>query len=112
MPDYLFGWNPKVWSWAEIDQDRSKIVAGASVKYHWQCSNRHMQCGDLAWVIRYGTGAIPRGIVAKGVIVREHYLDQNPAGHFTPHVDIEFGEIRFSDPDDILPTGVLQTRML
>jgi hypothetical protein len=75
MTNYLFGWNPKVWPWDEMAQDRSSLIAGRSVIYNWQCANSHAQPGDTAWIVRYGAGVEPKGIVARGVITSQPYPD-------------------------------------
>ncbi len=112
---YLFGWNPSVWPWEQIDQDRMKLAGGERVRLCWQCSNRQAKAGDLAYVVRYGAGISPKGIVAKGTITRDPYLAPRPylvshpisTEELTYHVDIDFQEIRFSSPKDIIPLNLL-----
>jgi 5-methylcytosine-specific restriction protein B len=108
MPSYLFGWNPMLWPWDSMNSDRTRIGI-VDVVEEWACSNAGAQVGDLAYIVRYGAGVIPKGIIAKGVIVRSPHpaphLD--PARGMTPHVDIKFEEIRFTSPDDIVPLSAL-----
>jgi hypothetical protein len=106
MSSYLFGWNPDVWPWNEMAQDRASVITGRTVTYVWQCANSHAQPGDLAWIMRYGSGVTPKGIVAKGQIITEPFPDHHPTfpQKMTPHVRIKIAEIR----QELLPLPMLE----
>ncbi|MGC2411126.1 MAG: hypothetical protein WA459_00285 [Stellaceae bacterium] len=87
-------------------QDRSSVIAGGTVTYDWQCANSHAQSGDLAWIMRYGAGVAPKGIVARGVVTSKPFPDHHPTlpQRMTPHVKIKLTEIR----QDVVPLSALE----
>jgi 5-methylcytosine-specific restriction protein B len=78
------------------------------VNYNWQCANSRAQPGDTAWIIRYGVGVEPKGIVARGAITSQPYPDHHPVfpEKMTPHVRVKIEEIR--PEGDLLPLSVLE----
>jgi len=106
MSSYLFGWNPDIWPWNEMAQDRSNVIASQTVTYDWQCANSHAQPGDLAWIMRYGSGITAKGIVAKGIITSVPFPAHHPTvpQKMTPHVTIKITEIR----PEVVPFSALE----
>lgn len=95
---WLFSWNPKNFEWADIGDERKKLMQGKEVTLSWACANSNVAVGDTAYLLR--TGIEPKGIIASGNIISEPY--QGPhwdeakadAGDTQQYVDIELKELR------------------
>ena len=94
---YLLSWNPNNWPWDNFSADREATRAGKSVVVRWACANSHAKVGDRAYLLR--TGVDPRGIIARGNIVRAPFRaahwdrEKAEAGATRYFVDVEFTTI-------------------
>lgn len=67
MTACLLNWNPKLWPWHELDEDRQAISQdGAAMRVWSVISYRQVKKGDQAFLMRVEKE--PRGIVASGTI--------------------------------------------
>ena len=74
MSHYLLAWNPKRWSWDEIDELSLKVEKGQSVTRRWSCGNsKRIKPGDRVFIICLGEE--PRGIFASGIVIIGPYED-------------------------------------
>lgn len=76
---WLLVWNPKLWGWDTLADDRSATRKGDEVVHEWSCRNRHARKGDGFFLMR--AGVEPKGIVAVGNVVSASYM--------APHFDEE-----------------------
>ncbi|HEX6928204.1 MAG TPA: DUF3883 domain-containing protein [Gammaproteobacteria bacterium] len=113
MAVYLFSWDPTKWDWRNIGEQAEQLARGAPVVRQWSCgSNRRIFNGDIAWFIRQGRE--PRGIFARGEIVRGSYEAQNVdvqdanRGRNTLVVDIRFTAIENAVTRVVLPRAELK----
>jgi 5-methylcytosine-specific restriction enzyme B len=108
---YLLTWNPDNWPWESFSSDRNTTRAGKSVVARWTCSNGHAKVGDRAYLLR--TGVEPRGIIARGNIVRapyraEHWDAEKAKGGSTRNfIDVEFTTILDPKIDEFVPASAL-----
>lgn len=108
MAVYLFSWDPTKWDWRSIGEQAEQLGRGAPVVRQWSCgSNRRIFNGDVAWFIRLGRE--PRGIFARGEIVRGSYeaanVDVQDAnrGRNTLVVDVRFTALENAVNRVVLP---------
>ena len=73
---WLLVWNPKLWKWDTLEDERSATHKGDEVVHEWSCRNRHARKGDRFFLMR--AGMEPKGIVAVGNVVSATYM----APHF------------------------------
>lgn len=79
---WLLSWNPKLWEWASLADERLATHSGSEVVHEWSCSNSNARKGDKAFLVR--SGSTMRGIVAIGDVVSDSYM--------APHFDEEKNE--------------------
>lgn len=97
---WLMTWNPKLWSWETLAEDREATHAGKTVTMRWSFRNRNAKVGDKAYLSRTGVG--PKGIVAVGNIVTApfeapHWDETKAASGDTRwYVEVDF--TRIQDP--------------
>ncbi len=108
MAVYLFSWDPTRWDWRNIGEQSEQLGRGAPVVRQWSCgSNRRIFNGDVAYFIRQGRE--PRGIFARGEIVRGSYeaanVDVQDAnrGRNTLVVDVRFTALENAVNRVVLP---------
>ena len=75
---WLLSWNPHNWAWESFAEDRAIAAAGKPVEHQWRCSSKKPEVGHIAYL--YRSGEPPRGIIARGKIVKPSYEDD----HFYP----------------------------
>ncbi len=92
---YLLAWNPKRWSWNDIDDNIDKHIQEVNEKgfsrHRWTCGkNRSISKGDRIFLIKLGEE--PKGIVASGIVERESYEDEHLFKLYgrSLYVDIKF----------------------
>ena len=97
---WLITWNPKMWNWETMANDRSATHANKTVTLRWTFANRNAKVGDKAYLSR--TGVAPKGIIAVGNIVTApfeapHWDEtKSAAGENRWYVEIDF--TRIQDP--------------
>jgi 5-methylcytosine-specific restriction enzyme B len=109
---WLLSWNPDVWAWDNLSEDRGKTLAGNTVTHQWRCASGAPAEGDRVFLVRVGVD--PKGIVAFGSVARPPYA----APHFDPEkakvgetaqfIDVMFKDIKDAKVDQIVPLDKLQ----
>src|SRR5690606_27182573 len=117
MAAYLFNWDPTRWDWRNIGEQAEQLGRGAAVQRQWSCgSNRRIFNGDVAYFIRQGRE--PRGIFARGEIVRGSYeaanVDVQDAnrGRNTLVVDVRFTALENAVNRVVIPRAALKGGVL
>jgi hypothetical protein len=63
---YLLTWNPKRWSWDDLEEDANATEEGRLVEMLWSCGrNKHIEPGSRVFLLRQGLD--PRGIIGSGI---------------------------------------------
>jgi 5-methylcytosine-specific restriction protein B len=95
---YLVSWNPSRWHWETFEEDRNSTASGGTVVHRWRTSSKKPKLEDKVFLLR--TGDDPRGIIARGRVVREPYSDKHwdsdraASGEEADFIDVEFDDIR------------------
>lgn len=76
MAVYLLSWDPTKWDWRNIKEQSEQVARGAPLVRQWSCgSNRRIFNGDTVYFVRQGRE--PRGVFARGEVVRGSYEAMN-----------------------------------
>ena len=52
---YLFGWNPKLWNWPELNRDRARLARQGFIDIRWSSGRvRQIEPGSRAFFVRLG----------------------------------------------------------
>lgn len=103
---WLLSWNPERWQWQSLATDRQSTAAGNTVTDRWSCMSQQVKEGDQAYLARVGVP--PRGIVARGTVVKAsfeapHYdPERAKAGDTASYINVEFNAIRDAEKDPIV----------
>jgi len=108
MAVYLLSWDPTKWDWRNIKEQSEQVARGVPVVRQWNCgSNRRIFNGDIVYFIRQGRE--PRGVFARGEVVRGSYEAMNvdvqdaKHGRGTLVVDVRFSELENAVERVVLP---------
>jgi 5-methylcytosine-specific restriction protein B len=103
---WLLSWNPERWRWQSLAVDRQSTAAGRTVTDRWSCASGQVKEGDTVYLVRVGVP--PRGVVARGTVLKAPY----EAPHYDParakagdpasYVDVEFNAIRDAEKDPVV----------
>ena len=111
---FLLTWNPKNWSWPNLDNLVAQSARGRTVEYRWSCGNsKKIKPGDRLFLIRQGVD--PKGIMGAGFATSASYSgphwdqDKNQDGETCLLVDLRFERLLNPDVDDILMLDRLQS---
>ncbi|HEX6928080.1 MAG TPA: DUF3883 domain-containing protein [Gammaproteobacteria bacterium] len=112
MAVYLLSWDPMKWDWRTIKEQSEQVARGAPLVRQWSCgSNRRIFSGDTVYFIRQGRE--PRGIFARGEVVRGSYeatnVDVQDANRnrSTLIVDVRFTALENAVDKVVLPRQAL-----
>lgn len=104
MATYLLAWNPKRWTWEDLDEEIEQVSIVGYADSTWSTGNRkHLPVGSRFFLIRLGSE--PKGIMASGVTVSEPYSDRTWDSEKTAEAEALYADIRF----DFLSRDVLVT---
>lgn len=102
MATYLLAWNPRTWTWSDLNVHIDEIVTQGLTVRRWSCGNtRTIQLNDRIFLIRLGLER--RGIMGAGRVIQEPYSalhwDRNRAAQeqMALYVEVEFDNL--IDPD-------------
>lgn len=109
MPTYLFAWNPKRWTWDDLDEQVERVGVIGQADDRWSTGNtKDLPAGSRFFLIRLGTE--PKGIMGSGFTLS--------APHSGPHWDLNrasgaealYADIRFEflSRDVLVPWEELQ----
>ena len=106
---FLLTWNPKHYSLVKRTGGADEAQPySAGDETRWTCGSKQPKVGDTVYLVRVGEE--PRGIVARGIVTRESYLD---ADWLEPekqrqYIDFRFDDIRQTCEDGLLPMMMLE----
>lgn len=107
---WLLTWNPNKYN---VDSENSdqQYSAGVSVGEitRWSCNSKQPKMGDTVYLIRLGVQ--PKGVVAKGVVDKEYYIDESLAGsdeNPRGFIDVRITEVRKNCTEGMLPHRLLR----
>ena len=101
---WLLNWNPNIWPWETLAEERAATHAGKTVRHKWRCANHQAMVGDMVYLVR--TGVEPKGIIATGNIVTASYEDvfqdepEASEGKTRWYVDVSFSRIQDPKSND------------
>lgn len=105
---YLFAWNPKKWSWEDLEQNIEELQNKGTTTHMWSCSSyKSIKVGDRAFLMRLGSE--PRGICGSGYVVSKPFLSKHWSGEDkeTPRVLVEFDVLLNPNNEKILSLDVI-----
>lgn len=112
MATYLLSWDPTKWDWRTIKEQSEQVARGVPVIRQWSCgSNRRIFSGDTVYFIRQGRE--PRGVFARGEVVRGSYEAMNVdvqdanRGRGTLVIDVRLVELENAVEHVVLPRQAL-----
>ncbi|TCT61576.1 McrB family protein [Vibrio crassostreae] len=111
MSEYLLTWNPKHFITGGDGNESGKLDYEVGDEVRWSCHSKKPKKGDVVYLIRLGTE--PRGIIARGKVTKESYLDsgwKNPEKQ-TAYIQFELEDIRHSCEEGLLPMLLLNSAM-
>lgn len=112
---YLISWNPTRWDWPTFTEDRAATIEGRTVTHRWRTSSKKPKVDDHVYLLR--TGLEPRGIIARGKVVKSPYIDAHwdeakaQSGETTDFIDVEFEDIRDPALDAFVPVDLLASKI-
>ena len=110
MNTFLFVWNPKRWTWNNIEDDVERVDKTGKIKERWSCGNtKSIQVGDRIFLIKVGTE--PKGIIASGFATTTPYLERHWSGDNRQayYIDIEFEVLLNPEKEPILTIDLLNS---
>jgi len=112
---YLISWNPTRWEWGSFADDREVTIDNKTVTHRWRTSSKKPKVDDRVYLLR--TGLEPRGIIARGKVVKAPYIDAHwdeakaQSGETTDFIDVEFEDIRDPALDAFVPVALLASKI-
>lgn len=98
MSTYLFAWNPKRWTWDDLDAQVEQIGIAGHADDRWSSGNtKQLPSGSRFFLIRLGVE--PKGIIGSGVTLSvpnygPHWDEDKAAdGYETLYCDIRFDNL-------------------
>jgi len=68
MATYLFAWNPALWPWPDLAQDRRRLARRGHVDVEWNSGRvKRIEPGSRAFLVRLGVP--PKGIFGAGIVL-------------------------------------------
>lgn len=113
MKTYLFVWNPRRWTWHDIENDIQQVDTDGKCAVRWSCGNtKCIMPGDRMFLMKVGTE--PKGIVATGFVTTHPFLDRHWSeenkGAFYIQADLEV--LLNPDEEPILTVDILKNGRL
>ena len=72
MNTYLYTWNPKKWTWSDLQEAIYKVNNNKDYSPYWSCGNtKKINIGDMFFIIKLGVA--PKGIIGGGYITSKPY---------------------------------------
>jgi 5-methylcytosine-specific restriction protein A len=85
----LFAWNPALWPWPELGQDRARLARAGHVDVEWSSGRaRRIEPGSRAFLVRLGVppkGIFGAGFVLTAPVAGPHWLEEKAAAGITTH---------------------------
>ncbi len=113
MSAFLLTWNPKKSPWPEITSKADAVRRGEKVTQDWSLGSRkYVEAGDTVYWARVGDE--PKGIFARGVILREaleaaHWDEERAAkGDKTTYAFVQITDLRVPGQERIIDSQVIE----
>jgi 5-methylcytosine-specific restriction protein B len=106
---FLLSWNPKKYSVGGSGNEDYGLNLKVGDIERWSCNTTQIKNGDDVYLIRLGVE--PRGIVIKGVVVKESYKAEDWAGteDSKRYIDFRVEDVRMDCSSGLLPMILLTT---
>lgn len=111
MSEYLLTWNPKHFNAGGDGSASGQLDYKVGQEVQWSCHSKKPQVGDTVYLIRLGTE--PRGIIAKGRVTKENYVDSDwkDSEKQKAYIQFQVEDIRHSCQEGLLPMLLLKSAM-
>jgi 5-methylcytosine-specific restriction protein B len=109
LNSWLLSWNPKNWSAGGEGKADHSLGLKEGDTVDWRCLSKQPKVGDLAYLIRLGVS--PKGIVLKGVVIKESFTEPESAPIDTAaksYITIQVEELRDNCKLGLLPAILLK----
>ena len=113
MNTYLFVWNPKRWTWDNIEDDVKQVDINGVCSLRWSCGNtKVIQPGDRIFLVKVGTE--PKGLIGAGFATTAPFADKhwNGENRKTNYITSDFETLMNPEKDPILTLDILKTGKL
>ena len=110
---FLLVWNPKHWTWDNIEDSIEQVDLTGKCSERWSCgNNKSIVPGDRIFLIKIGTE--PKGIVGAGFATTTSFTDRHWSGENKEafYIDIDFEVLLNPDKEPILTLEILKTDKL
>lgn len=108
---WLLTWNPSKWSDGGVGNTEYSLGLKAGQEVDWRCSSKQPKLGDRVFLVR--TGINPKGIVAKGSVLRESFIKaaaDDPSKEYN-NITVAFDELRETCEEGALSSVLLKAAM-
>ncbi len=111
MSVYLLTWNPKNSRIGGDGGDKGFLNLSTGQEVNWSCHSKQPQNGDIVYLIRLGEE--PRGIIAKGTVTKESFMDSDwsDSSRNTTYIRFSVEALRSTCDAGLLPIMLLQIAM-
>lgn len=109
MKTYLLVWNPKKWTWTNLESDIEAVNESGRCSENWSCGrNKSIEVGDRIFLIKVGTE--PKGILGTGYATTKPYPGKHWSGENreTLYIDIEYEALLNPEKEPILTLDLLE----
>jgi 5-methylcytosine-specific restriction protein A len=109
MKTYLLVWNPKKWTWTNLESDIEEVNNTGRCSENWSCGrNKSIEVGDRIFLIKVGTE--PKGIIGAGFAASTPYAGKHWSGENreTFYIDIEYEALLNPEKEPILTLDLLE----
>ena len=104
MPTYLFAWNPKRWTWNELDEQVERVGVLGYADDRWSTGNtKDLPAGSRYFLIRLGSP--PKGIIGSGITLTDPRLGPHWDRNRDAEAEALYANLRF----DFLSRDIIVT---
>lgn len=110
MNTYLLVWNPKRWSWHDLEDNIQQVDIDGKCPVRWSCGNtKSIVPGDRMFLMKVGTE--PKGIIAAGFVSTHPFPDKHWSGENKGalYIQADLEVLLNPDEDPILTLDILKT---
>jgi len=105
---WLLSWNPDKWDAGGDGSAEGSVGLSVGNNVSWRCSSKQPAVGDNVYLIRLGVS--PKGIIAKGSVVKASFdaEDPNDASKKRNYIEFHVNELRETCATGLLPSSLLK----
>ncbi|MCK9210739.1 MAG: HNH endonuclease [Ignavibacteriaceae bacterium] len=106
---YLVVWNPKRWTWDNIEESVEQVDLTGKCSFRWSCGNtKSIKPGERIFLVKVGTE--PKGIIGAGFATTtsfpgRHWSGENKEAYY---IDIDFEVLLNPEKELILTLDILK----